>query len=207
MNELTKRILITYPEVTIHNLTEYVMDNDPRQGATKLYELCCDGNNIMVIENFDYRKLYSMFNEFMRLKSGTVAIHIHRFISCNVVLMRESHFVLMPKVESNDAIHKCLKMLAPQMPCSSCGCLLKFGTKRLKCNGCFVDYCGSCAEERWRCNYWCKHCNNHMIYHKLVNPLDHRALEQLNGAIANKLTHDVSNKSELINGVWGWGAD
>ena len=187
MNRLVQHILEEYPEVTIHNLTDYFLDNDPQHSAAKLYELSCDDNNFIVIENFDYYKLYSLYNEFMRLKSQTAVLQIHRFVLSNMLLMRGSHFTLLQKTVSNDTIRKTLQtVLAPQSPCSSCGIALRVGIPRLICNSCFVNYCETCSHERWGNNYWCKYCSNHMIYNKIAKPTDDAQLERLNDVIAKK---------------------
>ena len=49
MNRLVQHILEEYPEVTIHNLTDYFLDNDPQHSAAKRDELSGDDNNFIVI--------------------------------------------------------------------------------------------------------------------------------------------------------------
>ena len=48
--------------------------------------------------------------------------------------------------------------------------------------------------------YWCKNCDHHMIYHKLVKPADDWQLERLNDVIAMKIRHDISTDADLLNG-------
>ena len=115
--------------------------------------------------------------------------------------MRGSHFILVHKAVCDDTVRKSLQTrLSPQSPCSSCGCALKVGMRRLKCNNCFVDYCKECSPERWSNKYWCKHCDHHMIYHKLAKPTDDWQLERLNDVIALKIRHDISIGADLLNG-------
>ena len=97
-----------------NNLTEYFLDNDPRSCANQLYTLTLDDNNFIIIENVDYYKLHSLYNDFMRLKSQTAILQIHKFILSDMFLMRGSHFILLPKTVSDDTIRKSLQtILAP----------------------------------------------------------------------------------------------
>ena len=53
MNKLVHQITDEYPDAIINNLTEYVLDNDPRLCANQLYGLTLDDNNCIIIENVD----------------------------------------------------------------------------------------------------------------------------------------------------------
>ena len=204
IQNLVQQITEQYPDAVITTLTEYLLDNDPRSCANRLYQLTLDDKNFIIIENVDYYKLYSLYNDFMRLKSQKVILPIHRFILSSMFLMRGSHFILILKTVPDDTIRETLRtVLAPQLPCSSCGDVLKVGTRRLKCNSCFVDYCRVCSGERCADKYWCKYCNHHMIYHKLVKPTGDLLLKRLNDVIARKIRHDISIGSELLHGGFG----
>jgi hypothetical protein len=120
--------------------------------------------------------------------------------------MRGSHFILLPKTVSDGTIRKSLQTIsAPQSPCSLCGCVLTVGTRRSRCNNCFVEYCKACSAERWNDKCWCKRCNSHMIYHKLVKPTDDGQLERLSDVIARKIRHDIGINAELPNCGFGAG--
>ena len=204
MNNLVQHITEEYPDTVIHNLTEYLIDTDPRSCANQLYELTFDDNNVIIIENADYYKLFSLYNEFMCLKSQKVILPIHRFILSSMFWCVVHILLLLYKTVSNNTIRKSLQtILAPQSPCSSCGCALKVGVLRLSCNKCFVDYCKECSPERCADKYWCKHCDHHMIYHKLVKPTDDWLLQRLNDVIVRKINHDISIGAELRNGGFG----
>ena len=201
MDNLVQQITEEYPGTVINNLTEYLLDNGPLSCANRLYQLTLDDNNFIIIENVDYYKLYSLYNEFMRLKHQKAILQIHQFILSNMFLMRGSQFILIPKTVSEYTVRKALQtILAPQLPCSSCGRVLKVNTLRMKCNSCFSDYCKSCSNERWADMYWCKKCDHHMIYHKLVKPSDDGQLGRLNDVISMKIRNDISTDSDLING-------
>ena len=201
-----RQIAEEYPDAVINNLTEYFLDNGPRSCANQLYKLTLDDNSLIVIANVDYCKLYSLYNEFMRLKSQKAILPIHRFILSNMFLMRGSSFILIPKTVPDDTVRKSLQTcLAPQSPCSSCGCELKVGVLRSQCNKCFVNYCKDCSQECCSDKYWCKHCNRHLVYHKLAKPTDDWILERLNDVIVWKVSHDISIRAELLNGGFGVG--
>ena len=153
------------------------------------------------MENVDYYKLDLLYNDFMCLKSQKVILGIHRFILSSMFLMRGSQFILIPKTVPNDTIRETLRtVLAPQQPCSSCGCVLKVGTRRLKCNSCFVGYCRVCSGEPCADKYWCTNFNHHMIYNKLVKPIDDLLLKRVNDVLVRKISHDISIGADLLNG-------
>ena len=200
LSKLAQQISEKYPEVTIHNITECARDNDPRHSAAKLYELSCDDNNFIVIENFDYRKLYSIYTEFMRLKSGPVTEPMHKFITCDVFLMRGSPFVLINKYFPDDVIRNALKtLLVPRAKCVSCGLVLKVGIPRVRCGSCYVLYCTACSRYRWKDHFWCNCCSHHMIYNKIAKPIDDEHLERLNGILAAKMEHSVIINEDVLN--------
>ena len=93
-----------------------------------MYKLTLDDKNVIIIENVDYYKLYSLYNEFMNLKSQKAILQIHRFISSNMLLIRGSNLILIPKTIPDETVRKSLHTcLAPQLPCSSCGSVLRVG--------------------------------------------------------------------------------
>ena len=152
-----------------------------------MYKLTLDDKNVIIIENVDYNKLYSLYNEFMYLKSQKAILQIHRFILSNIDLSRGSNAMLIPKTATDDIVRESVRTTlapAPQLPCTSCGRVLRVGIKRLHCNNCFADYCKSCSDERWADTYWCRNCNNHTIYRKWGRPTDDLRLKRLHDVIA-----------------------
>ena len=197
-NRLVQHILEEYPEVTIHNLTDYFLDNEPHQSATELLALTLDDSNVVIIENFNYYKMYLLYSEFMNLKSRKRTLHWHHFIRADMFVMRGSSFVLFDKNTPDDIIRKST-MLAKQQLCASCKHELKAWTPRLRCKNCLIFLCEKCVKERMNDNYWCGCCNNHMIYNKIAKPSDENQLAQLNACISKKLTYDIEHQPDVFH--------
>ena len=133
-----------------------------------------------------------MYTEFMGLKPGPVTLHMHRFITCDVFLMRGSSFVLINKSFCDDAIREALKtLLKPRAKCVACGLVLKVGTPRVKCNKCCLFIAQHVHESAGT-----RMCGVIAVaiicfYHKIAKPIDDEELERLSVILAAKMKHNI----------------
>ena len=118
MDNIVQQIKDIYPDTVIHNLTEYLIDNSPCSCANQVYKLTSNDKNVIIIENVDYYKLYSLYNEFMRLKHQKAILQIHQFILSSMMVWRGSNALFVPKTVTNDILRQGIRStLIPQLPC------------------------------------------------------------------------------------------